>query len=120
MRLAGQSGADLGDSGIEGDEPPRLRDAAERVENSRRSQLDRRARSGWNFARNSDAKAAAFRRVVLLLVVGCAVMMGVFIAMLVNAMMIVRGRVFLLNEGSLPRPAEDEGKREQRDENRML
>jgi hypothetical protein len=128
-RHAGQSDAVLGDSGVEGDDPPGFEFAIERIENAGRNQLDRGARGDGSIARNREAKAAALQRGLVLVVVRDAVMVGVFAIMLMNTMMIGRGvraffmherRVFELNERSFPRPADDKRGGEKRDENRAL
>ncbi len=127
---AGQSGATFGDAGVKDDEPPGFRFAIERIENAGNSQLGRHCGRGGGFIRNRDAKAAAFQRGLLFLIVRRAVMMGVFTAMLMNAVMIVRGRVrsafmrerrvFELNKGSLPHPTDHKRGGDEGDENRML
>jgi len=128
-RRAGQSGALFGDAGVEDDDPPGFGFATERIENAGNSQLGRHCGRGGGFIRNRDAKAAVFHRGLLLIVRG-AVMMGVFTAMLMNAMVVVRGRVrsafmrerrvFELNKGSLPHPTDHKRGGDERDENRML
>jgi hypothetical protein len=119
----------LGDSGVEGDDPPGFEFAIECIENGGRNQLDRSVRGNGSIARNRNAKAATLQRGMMFLVMPGAIMLDVFAVMLMNAVMIVRGirglfmrerRVFELNKRSFPRPADDEGNREQRDENRTL